>query len=539
MIRDSRELPKDSVIEADVCIVGSGAAGITIARDLRNGPLSVCLVESGGLELDPEIQDLNRGEVLDAFFFDLEFSRLRMFGGTTNHWSGTSRPLGELTLRSRPGIDHSGWPISRSELTPYFAPAHELCRMMGPYEYGNYFWGEVALPAPIQSLTSEIYQRNYPVRFNEVYHDDLASAGNVTVWLHATALRIESDEAGRGVKALRVGRLGGEPFQVRAQVYVLAMGAVENARLLLLSDDVQQAGLGNGHDLVGRFLSDHPAMEVAELLPSDRFLDPRFFFKLRPERAEMALRANLRPRLALKPEVIEREQLNQYLFDLFPEYLPSEGVDSAKSVFGDMKSGRLPDDLFEHLGNLLGDFDDVIDAAYKSLFDSRDGIFDNPRPIKKLSVNLELEQSPNPDSRVMLSQERDAFGQRRAAVDWRMNGADLDRAKKAMEIFAAELGAAGLGRIRSVLHEDGAGWPQGSGPGSLYVGYHQMGTTRMSDDPRHGVVDRACRVHGLTNLYVAGGSVFPTVGHERPTLNIVALALRLADHIRTTLGGKG
>lgn len=539
MIFDTRKLTGITELEADVCIVGGGAAGITIAQALIGGPLQVCLLESGGLEFDPDIQRLHQGDVLDKFFFDLELSRIRMFGGTTNHWSGTSRPLDELTFAPRPGIPYSGWPISRSDLEAYYEPAHRLCQLQGSYEYGNDYWGVVTLPATIKRLTSVIYQRNYPVRFNEVFHDSLNNSENVNVFLYGTALEIVTDETGQTVHKIRVGRLNGEDLAVSARIFVLAMGSVENARILLLSNDAQDTGLGNTYDLVGRFLSDHPAIGVAaELLPTDLYLDRKFFFEVRPARLEEAKLAQLRPRLMLSPEIIMQEQLNQYLFDFSPQFAPSVGVESIKTIVDQLENGDLPDDLFEHLGNVLSDLDDVIDAGYKTLFDKKVGIFNDPEPLSRMIIALEMEQSPNPDSRVTLSDQTDAFGQRKVAVDWRMNSTDLDRAKRAMELLAAELGAAGIGRIRSILHiphESVDKWPDAAYPDGLYVGYHQMGTTRMSNDPHHGVVDLNCRVHGVSNLFIAGSSVFPTVGHERPTLNIVALALRLTDHIKKTL----
>jgi len=330
--------------------------------------------------------------------------------------------------------------------------------------------------------------------------------------------------------------LNGDRLWVSAQIFVLAMGGVENARILLLSNNVQDTGLGNTYDLVGRFLSDHPAIGVAgELLPTDPYLDRRFFFDVRPSRLKEAKLAQLRPRLMLSPEIIVQEQINQDLFDFFPAFARSEGVQSAKAIVRQLKNGDLPDDLFEHIGNVVSDLDDVITAWYQYVFDSKSGIFNDPDPLSRLIIAIEMEQSPNADSRVILSDQKDAFGQRKAVVDWRMNSADLDRVKRAMELLGSELGADGIGRIRSIIHESGDHWPDAPYPDGLYVGNHQSGTTRMSSHPSRGVVDRNCRVHGVSNLFIAGSSIFPTVGHERPTLNIVALALRLVDHIKSTL----
>ena len=138
----------------------------------------------------------------------------------------------------------------------------------------------------------------------------------------------------------------------------------------------------------------------------------------------------------------------------------------------------------------------------------------------------ELEQAPNPASRVRLIEQRDALGMPRVQLEWRLSGLDKRSIRRAHELLARELGRAGLGRLQLMLSEDEHRWPP-----ELGGGRHHMGTTRMHRDPARGVVDPDCRVHGVGNLYVAGSSVFPTVGAANPTLTIVALALRLADHL--------
>jgi choline dehydrogenase-like flavoprotein len=136
------------------------------------------------------------------------------------------------------------------------------------------------------------------------------------------------------------------------------------------------------------------------------------------------------------------------------------------------------------------------------------------------------EQAPNPDSRVVLSRERDALDCPRVALCWRTSPLDKRTAHRAREIFGEELWRAGAGRLQSSLEGEGKPWPA-----RLRGARHHMGTTRMHSDPRRGVVDANCRVHGIANLYVAGSSVFPTSGAANPTLTIVALALRLAGHV--------
>ncbi|MGL4618309.1 MAG: GMC family oxidoreductase, partial [Chroococcidiopsis sp.] len=136
------------------------------------------------------------------------------------------------------------------------------------------------------------------------------------------------------------------------------------------------------------------------------------------------------------------------------------------------------------------------------------------------------EQAPNPDSRITLSRDRDKLGMNRVQLDWRLSPIDKYTIKRSQQLIAEEFERSGLGKMQIELGDDDASWR------SLRGSYHHIGTTRMSNNPREGVVDEHCQVHGIHNLYIAGSSVFPTSGLSNPTLTIVALAIRLADRIQ-------
>jgi choline dehydrogenase-like flavoprotein len=167
--------------------------------------------------------------------------------------------------------------------------------------------------------------------------------------------------------------------------------------------------------------------------------------------------------------------------------------------------------------DLLGD---VAARAYAELYGA---------PLESVIFRTRIDSVPNPDSRVTLSDRRDALGMPRVRLDWRLEALDYHSARRALEIVGAEVGRAGIGRVRVTL-DDPSKWPE-----DLAGGYHHMGTTRMSNDPHRGVVNRNGRVHGVRNLFVAGSSVFPTAGSGTPTLTIVALALRLAERLKRAL----
>ncbi len=185
-----------------------------------------------------------------------------------------------------------------------------------------------------------------------------------------------------------------------------------------------------------------------------------------------------------------------------------------------VRLGSLPADLSAHLGSCVLDLHKIARTSLRKLAES----YRQPRRRRQLRTFVEA--APNRESRVSLSNQRDGLGLKRAEVDWRLSAIDDRSVTRHHEILREEIARAGLGRVEFDL--DGCSIP--TLPSMTGVGHH-MGTTRMHEDPREGVVDSDCRVHGVANLFVAGSSVFPTSGSANPTLTIVALALRLADHL--------
>jgi choline dehydrogenase-like flavoprotein len=546
--QDARQLSAGTRLETEVCVVGAGAAGITLALALRDAEFHVLLLESGGFEMEEATQALYEGESR-GISDDLDIARLRFFGGTTNHWAGWCRPLepddfnppnagpsnaGRPNAGSpNPGSDLRAWPLSRTDLDPYYRVAQTICEL-GPYEYDDLApWlqatGLAALEFDPGRLKTALFQVSPPTRFGTRYRDDLERASNVTVLLHANLLEILTDTTAARVTGLRVSSLEGPPFEVRARIVVLATGGMENARLLLLSNSVREAGLGNDHDLVGRYFMDHPWLTGAGFaafapkgpdfrlyLDETAALGTSIFGTVAPGKAEPGIggfRILLRPSRRLV-----------------------EGVNSLRTIGKAIGSFRLPPDgLWHHLGQVLADYDAVVDATYKTVFGTRSGPFNLPDPgsgpIVGALLDVNVEQFPNPDSRITLSRSRDALGKNRLVTDWRPGAAEKRTVRRALELLADEFGRLGIGRVRISSTPDGDTWSP-----DMRGSRHHMGTTRMSADPRTGVVDANCRVHGMENLYVAGSSVFPGSGFANPTLTIVALALRLADELRRRFG---
>ncbi len=530
MFIDARHVPKDTRLEADVCIIGAGAAGITLAREFIGTPFRVVLIESGGFQFDGETQSLYQGDNVGFPYFALDKLRLRYFGGTTNHWTGSCRPLDALDFEARPWVPHSGWPFGKSDLDPFYARAHPVCQL-GPYEYNPEYWEtkeSPRLPLTGDRIVTAVHQRSPPTHFGEVYRAAIERASNVQTCMFANVIEIEVTPNATTVTKVNVATLAGNKFSVISRVFVLAAGALENARLLLSSTKVQRAGLGNQNDLVGRFFMEHLNAEAAVFLPSNPDVGMDLYWPT-DANASHTTGGHAVGFLTPSPATLRSEQLLSVRALFRPDsagrgiLATSEGLLRVAADSESAGGGAHAESFMKHVYDVIADIDQVAIASYLRLF----------RLPKAYFLIYQIEQVPNPDSRVTLGPERDPLGMQRIQLAWRFTDLERRTLRRASQMVAEECGKAGVGRIRMIPDDPNTGWPSVVRP--LGGTWHQMGTTRMHDDPRHGVVDPHCRVHGTANLFVAGSSVFPTTGYANPTLTIVALALRLADHIQQEL----
>lgn len=520
MIIDARQVPADTVVEMDVCIVGSGAAGTTIARELIGTPLRVGLLESGGFDYDVDAQALYQGFNAGRHYYDLDICRLRYFGGTTNHWSGWCRPFEPIDFERRAWVPHSGWPFGLDELQPFYERAHEICQLNATDFTASFLRDRQPQSRLLESqeVVALAYRFSPPTRFGEVYRTEIEAARNVNAYLHANLVAIATDDRPQQVSGLEVATLDGKRFRIKARYVILAAGGIENARLLLASDDVHENGIGNDHDLVGRFFMEHPEPLSGAFLHSNRSADesdPFLAYILNEQGNETSY-----PLLTVSEAVQEREQILNCGITFSPQRMTSEGWAALRRLVRPGPGEAANRDFMSDVGDVLSDLGGVVDnAAYKLGLDTS--------PPTVLSVESMGQQAPDPESRITLSEERDALGMRRPILDWHLDALSKRSIRRTQEIIGQELARLGFGRMKIDLSKDFDEWPQ-----QFTYGNHHMGTTRMSSDARTGVVNADCRVHGIENLYIAGSSIFPTGGSAPPTMTIVALATRLADHIK-------
>ena len=528
-MRDFSRADEDAEERAGVCVIGAGAAGQTVARRLAERGADVLLVESGGRDFDAATQDLADGDLAEGSesYYPVRDARLRLYGGTTAIWGGRCAPLDPIDFERRAWVAHSGWPISADDLTPYtdeaFAalglPPHEGLRTLGL----DPAFDPAKLDQPLWAFDDEAE------RFTSTAKD-LEDAG-VRIVLGATLTRIEAGEGG-AVVACVFRNLGQRSLTVRARRFVLAAGGIENARLLLACAPGRPEGLGNARGLVGRYFMEHPHARIGEVVPRGEDAEgaaaalrlfPKHAFRrgtryacaLRPSEAVQAERGllNTAASLALRPREGGQLPAHQRMIAGLKHGLPAKrryrrAYHAAKQASLRVSARRYPGPVARR--------------------------YERRRDTHGLFLVARAEQAPNPDSRVTLSDERDALGVRCVRLDWRLSEIDKRSARGLVTLLDEELTRLGVGAaLPSAWLDDPATlWrPDPLVSAHAIGGYHHMGTTRMAATASEGVVDADGRLFEAPNLYVAGSSVFPTAGWANPTVTILALALRLGDHL--------
>ena len=538
--------PKNHTFETDVCIIGTGPAGVTLARELAKSKLRICLLEAGRQKPDPVIADLNAGEVESPHGYlpeTLSVGRRRQLGGTSNIWRHELHgrrgkflrcvPLDEVDFERRDWIPLSGWPFSRRELAPYYERAHRVCGI-GPFGWTADAWqrqSDASPPWHTKAFESGVAQFGEASVFTQDSLRELSQCANVSILSRSVLLRLQCDVRPEVISAAEVLQPDGSRLRVQASRFVLAAGGIENARILLLHTAPPNGGSGNQHDMVGRCFMDHPSIALGTLLPSSADLyDRASFYDLH--------NTNILPImgiLKLRPEVLRREKLLNACAVLVPHFrnlswnLPAVIQELAakgprfvlRRVFRHKNIHASIEDSSEHLSLRRR----LLERYYTERRSGWSRLSQKARRFKAIGIRSLVEQSPDPANRIVLSDALDQLGQRRVKLFWKWNALDLYSLRRTQEIFRHEFATAGMG-IFTPAKTSAIGQPIAfSSP------HHFMGSTRMHPDPRQGVVDANCRVHGLHNLFIAGSSVFPTGGFANPTLTLLALALRLADHL--------
>jgi len=536
VIEDLRRLAHGTAIAADICVLGAGAAGITLALELGRSGLRVCLAEGGGTEFEYlESQALYQG-VNVGIPISLEGGRLRYFGGSTNHWGGRCAPLQDIDFRRRDWIPHSGWPVQRAELDPYYVRAIEVAGFAKPWQSDadTLAYLRAVLPAvDARWLMPFLWHYTPPMKdapvwkWANAYGAELRESSNIRTLLHANFAAFTTGMNRSRVRSMTVSSLNGVSATITASTFILCCGGIENARLLLLGAEQNSGGFASQDDLVGRFLMQHSRGPAARVVSAERMTRVQEQFNI----LRGADGVEVEVGLALTPQAQESERLLNCSGVMQYEGDPDSGVTAAQEIWRSLLAGTWGPNLGDKVGILAEDLGSVLQAVKLRVASGHSlereasaGI-----PSRSAILLLDLEQAPDPQSRITLAQDKDALGLRRVQADWRVGELERRTALQFTTHVAADFARLGIGRckLEPWLFDGRLAMTD-----SLHETYHYIGTTRMAESSAEGVVDRNCAVFGMENLYVAGSSVFPTAGQANPTLTIIALALRLADFLK-------
>jgi len=549
MIEDANHVPANTTLDADICIIGAGPAGISLALALQDSGLGIVLLESGSDRQDKPTQALYEGSVADERMHPPTDSyRVRQFGGSSTIWGGRCMPMDEIDFERRDYIAHSGWPISLADLLPYYPHANQLCEA-GAFEYTaeTAFTSAHPMRPMIQGFHSDTYSTDTlerfscPTDFGKRYRRRLARS-SVRVFMNANAGSLPNTENSRLTGPLPVKTLAGNQFTVNARAYVIATGGLETARLLLASPGASGNGLGNAHDVVGRYYMSHIAGTIG-VTDLSNAASVWHGYDIADDGTYC------RRRLALRPDAQRQLHAGNFVARLHHPLIPDAGHGSgilsalylarpivpyeyAKRLYGDVPTGN--NGTLSHMSNVVKDIPGTTAFLWnwlrrRTLAERKfPSIIVRPKNLR-FSLDFHAEQEPNSSSRVTLDAGVDALKMPKIKVDWRYSSQDIATVSTALAALSDAFEHSNVGsftyqpeQVEAEMTRYGA------------YGGHHLGTARMGTSPSDSVVNANCQLHETDNVYVVGAAVFPTSSQANPTLTIVALALRLAAHLRNT-----
>jgi choline dehydrogenase-like flavoprotein len=579
-ITNLNDFKNNHQFKADVLIVGTGPAGITIARELYKSGLKIIIAESGNIEAEAASEELNNVESTGDPSTPAQVAkrkafhghgiklwshenqpygvRCRLIGGASVAWGGKSAPFDALDFQVRPWVANSGWPIDRTDFQTYVDRAGKVLNL-GPIIWDEKVWPALKLEPPkfmpkLSSLRSFFWQmarsRSNPVdimRFGQDFVKE--NAANVQVLINATATEILTTPEGDEIDSVNFSTIDGRVrASVKAGCVIIATSAIENARLLLASKRYNPRGIGNEHDNVGRYLMDHPATRLGTFSDEVVALNRDFGFFALSHGGDTNMYWH---GLSVDPKVQEREKMLNSAIYMIAERAEDDPWFAVKRLLmGKSKT------FFADLGTVIKSSGLVAVGAGRVLLRHRMV----PKFLKSLMVNVTIlvnpnfavnefqtgglpyklegmsfdgitEQAPDPESRITLSDTLDKLGVPKPSVHWKINDDVKITLIKLAHLVKDQFAEAGLPTPKL---ED---WVERRSIEDAVIidMAHSSGTTRMSADPVNGVVDVNCQVHGVKGLYMMGASVFPTSGHANTTLMIVSLAIRLSEHLKATV----
>lgn len=554
MLIDAESLPEGTILRADLAIVGAGPAGIVLALEFAKSGYDVALIENGRLQFSETIQSLGTANRLDPQFHApmAECTRFQI-GGTSTIWGGRCVPYDPVDFDQRSYIPHSTWPVTYQELETYFSRACDYFFCGQPefdiHNLSNIKQKSIVPGLPDEEICTSILERwSLPTNFGKEYLNDLKQSQQIKLLYGLTCTEIESHASGNHVEQLRAKTLGGKCLSIKSRRYILAGGGLNTTRLLLASDQHHPGGIGNHSGLLGRFYMGHLSGDIAVAhfttppkntvfgfdRDSDRIYVRRRFSFTRDFLHEKEL-PNIVAWLGV-PHFADPSHKNGILSLAYLALnAPVVGKYLSAKAIRDSLTGQVQGSHWDHLMNILRDMPKLL--AFVPSFGY--GRYLAKRKIPALFVynaanqyplHYHAEQIPNFNSTVTLSDERDQLGMRKLDINLRFARQDIDGVVKSHQYWDQYLRKHDCGYLRYLTDD-----PEASVWAQARDGFHQVGTTRMSEHPSDGVVSPNCNIHGFDDLFVASSSTFVTSGQANSTFMIVAFALRLADYLKQQL----
>ncbi len=478
MLIDGRTLDKQE-FEADLCIIGAGAAGLALASEFFDSSKKIIVIESGDKEYSEKTQQLYSGKSTRSPY-DVTNSRLRFLGGSTNHWEGMCCPLDASDFKKKEWLEGSGWPITYEQITPYYTRAARFLNLSGTSN-SDFSSPKDLLPNP-HGFKYGAWRYAHAMMPDSALPQGIYTKKNIRVILNSNLVDVKKDNT--SIRSVTLKTLEGQSFLVKAKQYVLACGGIENARLILALDALKDLS-----DVTGKYFMEHPRFEVGQL-----------FTYAKPNE--------------LKPFEQDLDKVDQpeVIYNITPddELMKKFSLLNCCSVVRDISKVK----------------NAPLIAAYMARFFRK-----NPELMWQSTLFMRTEHAPSQDNYVSLDDQKDALGMPRTKLSFSLGEKEWESARQFTLLLAEYFGYHSMGVIKiAPWLREYKGWPK-----YTLWSQHHMGTTRMGNTRADSVVNADCKMHGLDNFYIAGSSVFPTSGWANPTYTIVALAIKLADHLKTKL----
>lgn len=519
---DLNSVPPGHTFQSHVCIIGAGIAGLVLANQLRDTGLTLHILEAGGLEIDEKSQELYRAKMVGHPHGGTFDGRFRVLGGSSTRWGGQLLPYTEDVFAPPAGLELPSWPISGPDLAAYYEKLQTLLGA-GDHPFTTDLLREFRQREPFSTGDVRLrYSKWLP--FNR--RNLACSLGraclecpSTTVFLNAAATCLDLSDTHRLLRSVCVKNAFGQSFIYEAEVFVLCAGTIECPRLLLASRTAGMQSVGNDHDQVGRYFHDHLSVEAA-ILPAETRANVLEHFT--PRFANGTLYT---PKLEASAHLRSEKQLLSVMAHFPIEEPADSGIARLRDALRQLQGSPLAHTNGRTLLRLPATFL----HAGRLFFDTK---FRRKRTVSskaRITLHIDTEQRPQAESRIRLSNDRDALGMPRAEIDWRVSDDERSTVASYAHVLSNLFKKQSWGDLQwhPELFENDRSWLR-----FTKDTYHMMGGTRMGTHPDNSVVDKQLQVHGIDNLYISSCSVFPTGGSSNPTFTLIALTLRLADTLK-------